>query len=192
MAKVFRIRQLAKTDAGRLEGFLRNLGPRVIDLWNRFGYAPSDFDPKKVACVQCALSRRNERGFVALNHRSEIAAYSYLRFFPEKKRKAHNASLGIVVLPKYQNEGLGRRLMLEMHRWASENGIKKIWLATYSRNKAAIRMYRSLGYSVEGIFMYDELAPSGWDHVVSMAFMLDKKLKDAASERRRLMATIER
>jgi len=177
------IRELTNKDADKLGRFLSGLSPEVFDVWNRFGFSIDDFSPKETAFKQCNLVASREKGFVALNKDREIIAYSYLRFFPEKKTKSHNASLGIVVASEYQGKGLGSRLMQYIHSWARKKGIKKIWLATYARNKAALHIYRELGYQVEGLFMYDECGKHGWDHVVSMALMLDEEFKNADKER---------
>lgn len=186
-----KIRELRQGDAGKLEEFFKCLTPEIYSKWNRFGFSLEDFDPALAARKQCNMDIDQEVGFITLDDDDSIAGYSYLRFFPEKRTKKHNASLGIVVAPGYQGKGVGNQLMLFMHDWAKTNGIKKVWLATYARNKNALRLYKKLGYQIEGIFMYDERSDEGWDHVVSMALMLDPEFKQAADERKLLMKEIE-
>lgn len=187
-----KIRELTAGDFNRLENFLSQLTPEIFDTWNRFGFSLNDFDAKEIAIKQCNLPINQGKGFVALNKNGEIVAYSYLKFFPEKKTKKHIASLGIVVAPDYQGKKIGKKLMLYMHAWAKKNDIKKIWLTTYFRNKPALCLYKKLGYQVEGVFMYDELGKYGWDHIVSMALMLDKKFDNAQTERRHSVMEIEK
>jgi len=189
--KIF-IRNLRKGDSLKLEGFFKKLSPDIFVLWNRFGFSLHEFNPKKIAEEVCAAASSKEKGFICLDPLGDIVAYSYLRFFPKKITKKHNASLGIVVNQFYQGCGLGKRLMLYMHDWAKKNKLKKIWLATYSHNKKSLSLYKRLGYEIEGIFMYDELTSLGWAHVVSMALMLDKDLSDSKKKRRRLIEEVEK
>jgi len=186
------IRALGRGDGARLADFLKGLPDEVYDSWNRFGFSATDYDTKAAARRQCRAPRAEEVGFVAVDSGGRIIGYSYLRFFPGKENKRHNASLGIVVAAGHHGRGIGKRLMLHMHRWARRHGIKKIWLATYARNSRALRLYLGLGYEVEGIFMYDERGRRGWDHVVSMALMLDRSFCRARTERRALTARIDR
>ena len=186
------IRKIRNSDALRLKEFLLGLGQEVFDLWNRFGYSLNANQAKKIAAKQCNLPPSKEIGLIALRQRAEICGYAYLRFFPEKKTKEHIATLGVVVSPQYQNMGIGKELILKLHDWAKRNGIKKIWLGTYMRNKQALHLYQGIGYQVEGIFMYDESGRHGWDHIVSMAFMFDKKFKDVKHQRQLLWGKLER
>ncbi|MGA1870272.1 MAG: N-acetyltransferase family protein [bacterium] len=192
MTTSFVVRELTVDDVAKLERFLLLLPDTVYDLWNRFGFSSVDFTPKEVAYTQCTLPPSLEKGFIAINETEEAIAYSYLRFFPGKKTKKSNASLGIVVAPAYQGQGVGMKLMHHMHNWAKKNKIKKIWLATYSRNKPALNLYKRLGYEIEGIFVYDEFGHHGWDHVVSMALMLDEKLYNANEIRESIINEIEK
>lgn len=186
-----RIKQLNKKDYLRLAEFFMGLKAQVFDSWNRFGFSIHDFNPLSVAREMCNLPANKEKGFVCVNRDKKIIAYSYLRFFPDKPAKKHTVSLGIVVNQDYQNKGIGKQLMVFMHKWARKKGIKKIWLATYFRNKKALNLYRKMGYQAEGIFMYDEFGKFGWDHVVSLALMLDGKFRYAKRERRNLMKIID-
>lgn len=186
------IRELSTNDQKLLKNFLCSLSEETFACWNRFGFSIKDINPEEIAYKQCQLTGREEKGFISLSSDEEIAAYGYLRFFPDKQVKDHNASLGIVVADKYQRRGIGKELMLYMHQWAKTKGLKKIWLATYTENKAALALYKQLGYEVEGIFMYDEKGKSGWDHVVSMALLMDDNFKNSKQERKELIDEIEK
>ncbi|MBN2213770.1 MAG: GNAT family N-acetyltransferase [Bacteroidales bacterium] len=52
----------------------------------------------------------------------------------------------IVVLDKYRNSGIGRRLMEGIHKAASSIGCSKITLEVREDNRNAQYLYRSLGY----------------------------------------------
>jgi ribosomal protein S18 acetylase RimI-like enzyme len=57
-------------------------------------------------------------------------------------------SLGIAISPAHKGRGLGRRLMAFLHEAAAERGARKIRLTVDESNLAAIRLYRSLGYTL--------------------------------------------
>jgi RimJ/RimL family protein N-acetyltransferase len=185
-----RIRELRRKDTKGLTEFFRRLSPEIFVFWNRLGFSVRELMRNNMAEIICALEPRKERGFICLDNNKKVIGYSHLRFFPEKKTKRQSASLGIVVLEEFQNRGIGTKMMRYMHSWAKQKGITKIWLHVYTKNKKAIRLYKKLGYQIEGVFMYDELSRFGWDHTVSMALFLDRKFKDALPERCRLIEAI--
>lgn len=57
-------------------------------------------------------------------------------------------SLGIAISPAHEGRGLGRRLMAFLHEAAAERGATTIRLTVDEANLAAIRLYRSLGYTL--------------------------------------------
>ena len=52
---------------------------------------------------------------------------------------------------------------------------EKIWLTTYYDNKAALKIYRKLGFEVEGIFINEEKINGKPRQVVSMGLFKNKK-----------------
>lgn len=63
----------------------------------------------------------------------------------------HVADLGLLVSRSHRRRGIGRALMAEAEAWAVETGISKIELHVFPHNRAAIALYRSLGYEKEGL-----------------------------------------
>jgi len=66
------------------------------------------------------------------------------------RRSRHTAYVVIGVLSAYAGQGLGRRLLEELERWASANGVRRLELTVMAHNGRAIGLYRRLGYDVEG------------------------------------------
>jgi RimJ/RimL family protein N-acetyltransferase len=68
-----------------------------------------------------------------------------------RARIAHTAEFSISVLRPYRDQGVGRRLMDEMLRWAHENPtIEKLSLKVHADNARAIHLYETLGFIREG------------------------------------------
>jgi putative acetyltransferase len=67
------------------------------------------------------------------------------------ERLAHVFRLTIVVHPGQERRGIGTRLMNELIEWAEGNPkVGKIELLVRASNKAAIALYKKLGFEVEG------------------------------------------
>jgi ribosomal protein S18 acetylase RimI-like enzyme len=75
---------------------------------------------------------------------NDITGYGMLRGWDEGFSVP---SLGIAIHPSYRMQGLAKNFLAFMHQRAKEKGAKKIRLSVYTNNIAAIKLYRSFGYS---------------------------------------------
>ena len=57
----------------------------------------------------------------------------------------------IAVLPKYEGQGNGTELLLGVIDVSKRSGMKHIRLEVSENNTRAIRLYKNLGFSVEGV-----------------------------------------
>lgn len=57
----------------------------------------------------------------------------------------------IAVHPEYRRRGIGKKLMEEMTSFATKQGVGDITLEVRAGNQAAICLYKSYGFSEEGI-----------------------------------------
>lgn len=184
------IRLLNKSDVEKLSEFFLKLKPETYYYWNRLGDLSQKNIALDVARKQVNIETKDEIGFV-YEEDNVIKGYSYLRFFSDKEIKKYTTSLGVVIADEYQNNGIGKKLMYFMIDWAKNNNFKKIWLATYTDNIRALKMYVKMNFEVEGIFMYDEFLNGQPRHVVSMALFLTEDCKNSFSERQKLIKLIE-
>ncbi len=83
--------------------------------------------------------------------------------YPESKRKiAHNATLGIGLVPAWQGVGLGRTLMEITIGWARTHAaLRRIELQVFATNGRAIALYESLGFVREGLHPARVIEPDG-------------------------------
>lgn len=66
-------------------------------------------------------------------------------------RQGHVAVLGIGIHDDWTGQGIGRRLLVELIDIADNwLGLKRLELEVYTDNAAAIALYRSLGFAIEG------------------------------------------
>ena len=67
-----------------------------------------------------------------------------------QRKNQHVAEVGIALRRDARGVGLGSAMMRSMLRWARTVGIRKVFLGVFSSNRAAIRLYRHLGFVQEG------------------------------------------
>lgn len=84
-------------------------------------------------------------------------------------RLEHVASLTIAVAAHARGRGVGRTLMRAVLPWARRVGVRKIRLDVRAGNEAAIALYRSEGYRVEGVERDQIRCEDGYEDNVVMA-----------------------
>lgn len=66
------------------------------------------------------------------------------------KRTRHSAYLVIGIIEEYRGQGIGTDLFQELENWAEKRGIFRLELTVVCENKAAVALYKKMGYEVEG------------------------------------------
>ncbi|GEP90431.1 Protein N-acetyltransferase, RimJ/RimL family [Chitinophaga terrae (ex Kim and Jung 2007)] len=81
---------------------------------------------------------------------------------PGFKKKSHTGEVGISVESKWQNMGIGRRLMTAMLRWADDRPeLRLLTLNVFSINEKAMQMYRNFGFMECGRLPHGIQLPDG-------------------------------
>jgi ribosomal protein S18 acetylase RimI-like enzyme len=83
-------------------------------------------------------------------------------------------SLGMMVARQHRRQGIGGRLLDEGLGWARERGVHKVNLEVWPHNAAAIALYRSRGFTVEGRLRrhYRRVNGELWD-AITMGLVLN-------------------
>lgn len=115
----------------------------------------------------------NERGlYVVLEEGHELLGHLLLEPMELESTK-HVARLTIVVHPGHTGRGHGRRLMEYAIDWALRSeDIEKIELNVRPGNRRAIKLYESLGFTVEGIYRDRIKLVAGYVDDISMALFV--------------------
>lgn len=66
------------------------------------------------------------------------------------QRNRHSAYIVIGVLQAFTGQGLGQQLFVEMEKWARQQGLHRLELTVMTHNERGIRLYRKMGFEVEG------------------------------------------
>jgi hypothetical protein len=82
----------------------------------------------------------------------------------------------MMVARQHRGQGIGGRLLDDSLRWARESGLHKVDLGVWPHNTAAIALYRSRGFTIEGRRRRHYRRANGelWD-VVTMGLVLDTR-----------------
>lgn len=169
-AKIIQINK--NTKLREFNNFLLNLSKETYYNFNTFGTLKKSNSSIKIAKIE--LKRTDKiKFFTTIDNK--LISYSFLSKFTKPSKK-HNCVLGIVIADDWQNRGFGKKILKFMIKTAWNQNYEKIWLTVFSDNYKAIRLYASLGFQIEGIFLDDEIIGGKKRHVVSMA-IFKKNLK---------------
>ena len=68
------------------------------------------------------------------------------------ERNKHVGFLGISILKEFRKIGIGTAMMKYIMEWARrQKGLEKVSLTVFSTNEAAINLYRTFGFQIEGM-----------------------------------------
>lgn len=106
-------------------------------------------------------SQSKKNIFLVTEIDNKIVAYSRCEG-SELKRFSHKVEFGIGVLKKSWGYGIGTNMLRKSIHWADTNDIKKIILSgVVETNERAIKIYKDLGFEVEGVLKKDRILSDG-------------------------------
>jgi len=106
--------------------------------------------------------------FVALYGLPVVGCCDIVRLYPHPGYE-HNGRLGIGVVAAWRGQGLGRGLLDQALSAASGAGFRRVELEVYASNTAALSLYKSCGFTVEGVKRAMRLLDGRVDDVVLIA-----------------------
>ena len=106
--------------------------------------------------------------FVALCGLTVVGWCDIIRLYPHPGYE-HNGRLGMGVVAVWRGQGLGRGLLDQALSAASRAGFRRVELEVYASNTAALRLYKSCGFAMEGVKRAMRLLDGRVDDVVLMA-----------------------
>jgi len=160
----------SKCEKKEFEKMLLELSKKTLDDFTYFEKITKK-NVKEIVLSELNDKNKN-RFFIYLEN--ELIAYSFLSKFT-RKTKTHVCTYGIVIADKWQGMGFGQQVCKHMIDIAWEKKFEKIWLTTYYDNKAAFKIYKKLGFKVEGIFINEEKISGKPRHVISMGLFKNEK-----------------
>lgn len=173
-----------KSNASELKQFFTNLSKQTYYNFNTFGVINYNNINK---IIKYEIIRKDKIKFFSFIN-DELIAYSFLTKF-EKSTKKHNCILGLVIKDKWQNMGYGKKIVKFMIDVAWKKNYQKIWLTVFADNLAALKIYKDLGFEIEGVFIDDELIDNNKRDIVSMAVF--RSNKNSSIKRERILTNLQ-
>jgi putative acetyltransferase len=104
------------------------------EMWKKRLEASGDEKFMLVACIE-----------------GEIVAMGGLDLFPKSPRRRHAGHIGLAVHDKWQSKGVGSALMKALIEVADNwLNLSRLELSVFTDNEAALKLYKKLGFVVEG------------------------------------------
>ena len=166
------IREAIPDDAERLVPYVRAVADETDNLSFRGSEFTVTVEQERVILAEYRESD-NQLYLVAEASGGEILGVLSLDA-SQKPRLRHLGEFGLSVKKAYWNQGVGRALLTYLLDWARAGGIiRKIKLHVITSNEAAIALYRSLGFAMEGLGR-NELCVDGEFHdMYAMGLLID-------------------
>ena len=111
---------------------------KTMDIDKQSGMFEKMLDPSSLASVYLAKEDNRVIGFIG-----------YSRVMPQRARHVAGR-IAIGVHTEYRRKGIAKRLFQTIEQDCKEKGISRIEFTVLLNNKAAIDLYLSLGYEIEG------------------------------------------
>ncbi|CAH7280327.1 GNAT family N-acetyltransferase [Vibrio chagasii] len=97
-----------------------------------------------------AMFNDNQRHFVAIDKDGEVLGHLALNL-STKPRLKHSASFGVAVAKASRGKGVGRFLLEHLVSYCDkELDLARLELEVHANNAAALSLYKSFGFEVEG------------------------------------------
>lgn len=144
----------------RIRGACADDAQALLDMFHQAVHETDFLMTTPEEAIRLTLAR--EREFIAAYEKNKynlflvadveralVGSLSVTR--PVYLKQKHTGEFGIVILEKYWNMGIARRMMTAMLQWAEKNEeLHYIYLNVMANNEKAIRLYRNFGFLEEG------------------------------------------
>ena len=131
---------------------IRHVGPGDDELFDRVAVDVFDepIDPQRLTAY---LAEPNHLMLVAVNGGQIVAqCAAIIHRHPDKATELYIDEVG--VSPKWQRQGIARKMLDEMFALGRSLGCGEAWVGTEIDNRPARRLYEGLGSEAETFVMY--------------------------------------
>ena len=99
--------------------------------------------------IKNVLSQSNQIIFVA-EHENQLIGFlgAYGGNF---QRNRHSVYIVIGILQAYTGQGIGKQFFKMVDEWATNHNIHRLELTVMAHNEQAVRLYKKMGYKIEGV-----------------------------------------
>lgn len=160
----YEVRRACSDDADYLEKFMQSLlGEKLPVLYSKA--APPSLDDV-IAFIKAHSDPNVSLLIVAIDDGRLIGMLD--AEIHRNSQRSHCTNFGMSVLNEYRRHGIGSALLTELFLWAKHQHLKRIELEVFSNNLSAIRLYKKMGFLVEGIKKEAVQVGDGYVDIVHM------------------------
>lgn len=134
-------------DAAEILQYLKQIGAETDNL--TFGAEGLPFTIESEAAHLRQIENSCDSIMLVAKENGKIVGDASLSRLP--RRMKHRGDLGISVLKKHWNRGIGSQLLLEIINFAKQNSFEVIDLQVRSDNLSAIHLYEKFGFKKIGM-----------------------------------------
>jgi len=164
------VREASKEDAQSIIDFYNIVGGETNFLSFGENEFKRDLEEYKTFLTNSKVQQNTIILLVTLNE--QIISIASIHS-SQAARTKHVGTIGIVIKKEYWGLQLGNSLMEYLIEWAKQNNItRKIQLTCNEDNTKAIRLYKKLGFEIEGIIKEDTFIDGRYNHTVIMGLFL--------------------
>jgi RimJ/RimL family protein N-acetyltransferase len=169
--KIILIREAKKEDAAALIAYVKKVACETDFL--TFGKGEFRKTIKEEQQIIQQHAKAKNQIFLLAEYEGEIVGILNVNA-NEKSRLRHIGDFGVTVKKDYWGQGIGTNLIECMLEWARKSGvIRKINLVVQTNNKAAIKLYKKLGFKKEGVLRRDSFINGKFYDAYAMGMMID-------------------
>jgi len=104
--------------------------------------------PEIQDCIK-SMNSTNSLLLVAEENSDIVGFLSAERGFANRIK--HSAYIVVGILEDYRGKKIGTKMFEELERWAENSGIYRLELTVMTHNEGAVKLYKNMGFKIEGI-----------------------------------------
>jgi len=115
------------------------------------------------------IIEKNHTQFYAIENKKVIG---WCDIIPKPQEfHSHVGILGMGIIKKYRGQGIGTNLIKKAITHAKANGIEKIELEVFESNKIAQKLYKKIGFEIEGIKKKGKKFDNKYENTIMMGLI---------------------
>lgn len=145
------IREITLDDSEQLISFYKKMDLEYNFSIYSTGERDTNIEQQKII-LQNIIHSKNQNILIAEENKTIIG---YLAIYGGAFKKVKNtAYISIGVLEKFRGLGIGVLLFTEMEKWIKNTNIIRLELEVVTDNISAVKLYKKIGFTIEGTKMY--------------------------------------
>lgn len=141
------IRKVEVEDTEALLNMLKQLDCETKNMMYEPGERRTSIEEMKANITN--INASNSLMLIAEDKETVVGFLSAERGFANRIK--HSAYIVIGILKSYRGKKIGTNLLEELVNWALDNEITRLELTVLTHNEGAIRLYKDMGFKIEGL-----------------------------------------